>query len=115
MKKAGFGKVAIGRPLFVLCGLLAMWGLDGCSKSPTGAVTDAANAAGGKLMEPLAQKDASRQAQKLANMIEDRPECQQYRNRLFEAGNGSPVAGTTQMAFVETMKAAGEAGCRKKS
>ena len=82
-----------------------------CSKSVTESAVDSASAVGTKLMAPLVQKDASRQAEALAQRLADRPECEVYRNRLREAGKGPPAAGATQLAIVEAYQDAGKAGC----
>jgi hypothetical protein len=97
------------RSLIVLLASL----LAACSKSPTDAAVDGANAAAKKLMAPLVQKDASRQVEGLIRTIDDRPACQGYIQRLRDAGRGSPYEGATQMMIVHTYDAAGKAGCVK--
>ena len=86
-------------------------GVAGCSKAPTEAAVDAANAVGKQVMGPLAPKDASRQAEKLLAKIDASSDCEEYRAQVREAGKGSPAAGKTQMAFSQTMQAARDAGC----
>jgi hypothetical protein len=87
--------------------------LAACSKSPVDAAVDGANAAATKLMTPLVQKDASRQVEGLIRTIADRPACQDYIQRLRDAGRGSPYEGATQMVIVHTYDAAGRVGCVK--
>jgi PBP1b-binding outer membrane lipoprotein LpoB len=69
--------------------------LSSCSRSPTDAAVDAANAAGRKLMEPLVQKDASAQAERMVAFLADNPACEIYKARMREAGRGSPYEATT--------------------
>jgi hypothetical protein len=87
--------------------------LAACSKSPVDSGIDAANAAATRLLAPLVQKDASMQARKLIDKLEDRPECEVYKQRLREAGNASPYAATTQRALVTAYQDADKAGCGK--
>jgi hypothetical protein len=87
--------------------------LAGCSKSPVESTVDAANAVGAKLLAPLAQKDASRQAEALIRKLADRPDCEVYKDRLREGGHGSPYAGVTQLALIEAYQDATKAGCGK--
>ena len=85
--------------------------LAACSKSPIDSATSAANAVGMKLMAPAMRKDASHQAEGLIRALASRPECQEFINRLREAGHGSPYEGATQLVLVHTYDAAGKAGC----
>jgi PBP1b-binding outer membrane lipoprotein LpoB len=87
--------------------------LAGCSKSPVDSAIDAANTLATRLMAPLMQKDASMQARKLIDKIENRPECEVYKQRLREAGKASPYAATTQRALVVAYRDAHKAGCEK--
>ena len=66
-------------------------------------------------MGPIALKDASEQAKRMADLIADRPECADYKNRMIEAGRGSPYEGSTQLKFVQTQQDADKAGCIKKT
>lgn len=65
--------------------------LAACSKSPIDSATSAANAVGMKLMAPAMQKDASHQAEGLIRALASRPECQEFINRLREAGHAHPT------------------------
>lgn len=84
-----------------------------CSKSPTDLAVDAANTVGKRLMEPVMQRDASAQARYMADLITNRPECTEYRNRMPEAARGSPYEGATQLKFVQTQQDADKAACIK--
>jgi hypothetical protein len=77
------------------------------------ATLDGANAAATKLVAPLVQKDASRQAEGLIRTTDDRPACRSYIERLRDAGRGSPYEGATEMTIAHTYEAAGKAGCVK--
>jgi hypothetical protein len=87
--------------------------LAACSKSPVDSTIEAANRLATRLLAPLVQKDASMQARKLIDRIEDRPECEVYKQRLREAGKASPYAATTQRELVTAYQDAGKAGCGK--
>jgi|SRR5579862_9571887 hypothetical protein len=88
--------------------------LAGCSKSPPAAVAAAATSAGQQLMQPLVQKDASAQAKRMSEMVlSDKPKCDVFRQRMKEAGKGSPYEGATQWALVHTQQDACAAGCCK--
>ena len=93
----------------VLCAIA----LVGCSKSPTAAIGAAANTAGQLLMRPLVQKDASIQANRMAELLSDRPACEVFKERMVEAGRGSPYEGATQWKLVHTQQDACAAGCCK--
>ena len=58
-------------------------------------------------------KDASMRARKLSNQIEDRRECEAYKQRLRDAGNASPCAATAQRALIVAYQDAEKAGCGK--
>ena len=62
---------------------------------------------------PVVQKDASRQAQKLIDMLADRPECELFKLRGREAGKGSPTSGATEYAMTHAFDDAGKAACGK--
>jgi hypothetical protein len=87
--------------------------LSSCSKSPTDTAVDAVNAVGRKLVEPLVQKDASAQAERMVAFLADNAECENYKARMREAGRGSPYEATTQRGFVQTQQDACKAGCCK--
>jgi hypothetical protein len=74
---------------------------------------DAANAVGRKLVEPLVQKDASAQAERMVAFLADNPACEIYKARMREAGKGSPYVATTQREFVQTQQDACKVGCCK--
>lgn len=85
-----------------------------CSKSPTDVIVDGATAAGHKIMDPLVQKDASAQAERMITLVvADRPECELYKTHMREAGKGSPYAAMTQKGFVTAQQEACKAGCCK--
>lgn len=100
------------RPIIVIGALCASL-LVACSKSPVDATVDVVNATTKKLMAPLVEKDASRQVEGLVRTIDDRPDCQDYVQRLRNAGHGSPYEGATELAIAHTYDAAGRAGCVK--
>jgi hypothetical protein len=79
----------------------------------TDTAVGAANAAGRKLTEPLVQKDASAQAERMVGFLADNPDCEIYKTRMREAGRGSPYEATTQRGFVQTQQDACKAGCCK--
>jgi hypothetical protein len=87
--------------------------LSSCSKSPADAAIDADTAVGHKLLDPLVLKDASAQAERMVAMLADKPECETYKARMREAGQGSPYEATTQRGFVQTQQDACKAGCCK--
>lgn len=97
-------------PCILLIGVV----LSSCSKSPSDAVTAASEAARKQLMQPLVQKDASAQAKRMTEMVlSDKPECAVFRERMKEAGKGSPYEGATQWMLVHTQQDACAAGCCK--
>jgi hypothetical protein len=88
--------------------------LAACSKSPSEEVLAAANTASQQLMQPLVQKDASVQAKRLTEMVlSDKPGCEVFKERMKEAGKGSPYQGATQWALVHAQQDACAAGCCK--
>lgn len=88
--------------------------LTACSKSAPEGVATAAEAASKQLMQPLVQKDASGQAKRMTEMVlSDKPECAVFRERMKEAGEGSPYEGATQWKLVHTQQDACTAGCCK--
>ena len=98
----------------VTCSIAICLVFSACSKSPSEAVTTAAEAAGKQLMAPIVQKDASAQAKRLTDMVlSDKPECAIFREQMKEAGKGSPYEGATQWKLVHTQQDACAAGCCK--
>ena len=93
--------------------MAAAQGLAACSQSSINSAVDTAGATTQHIMAPLVQKDASRQAQKLIDMLADRPECELFKLRLREAGEGSPTSGATEYAMTHAFDDAGKAGCGK--
>jgi hypothetical protein len=87
--------------------------LSACSKSPPALVAAAAETAGQQLMQPLVQKDASSQAERMTELLSDKPQCEVFKERMREAGKGSPYEGTTQWALVHAQQNACAAGCCK--
>jgi hypothetical protein len=85
-----------------------------CSKSPLDSAIDAANKLATRLVAPLVQKDASMQARKLIDKIEDRPECEVYKQRLREVGKASPYEAMTQRDLQSAYQDAYKAGCGKR-
>lgn len=63
-------------------------GIGACSKSPSETATDAAKAVSEMAGPSIVPKDASRQAEKLVAGIDERPECDTYRQQIREAGLG---------------------------
>jgi hypothetical protein len=50
-------------------------------------------------MQPLVEKDASAQSERMIRLdILDKPECQILKDRMGEAGKGSPYEAVTQRA-----------------
>jgi hypothetical protein len=91
----------------------AFLALASCSKSPPEAVGVAAENVGQRLMQPLVQKDASAQARRMTEVLSDKPECEVFKQRMREAGKGSPYEATTQRQFVQAQQDACAAGCCK--
>ena len=87
--------------------------LAACTKSPATVFTHTTNALAQKLVQPIDQKNAMNQAKQMAGMLSDAPACRAYKNRLLEAGKGSPYEGATQWKLVHTQRAACAAGCCK--
>lgn len=61
----------------------------------------------------LAPKDASNYASKMAATIQDRPECQKFKDAIMAHAKGSPTDGKTVGPIVEAKRKATEAGCAK--
>jgi hypothetical protein len=98
----------------VNCLIVGALALTSCSKSPSETAGAAAEAAGQRLMQPLVQKDASAQAERMIEMVlSDKPGCAVFRERMQEAGKNSPYEGATQWKLVHTQQDACAAGCCK--
>lgn len=82
---------------------MATLALASCSKSLPETAGDAAKSVGQQLMQRLLQKDASAQARRMAEMVlSNKPECEVFKERMKEAGKGSPYEGATQWKLVHT-------------
>jgi hypothetical protein len=102
------------RPIRLAPLLLTALMLTACSKSPAEHVVDAANVVGRKIMEPLAPKDASGQAERMITLVvADKAECEAFRARMREAGKGSPFDAVTQRQFIQVQQDACKANCCK--
>jgi hypothetical protein len=102
------------RPTRLTILLLTAVVLNACSKSPAEHVVDAANVIGRQIMEPLAPKDASGQAERMITLVvADKAECGVFRARMREAGKGSPFDAVTQRQFVQVQQDACKANCCK--
>jgi hypothetical protein len=98
----------------LLAAIASAAALAGCSKSPTAVVVGASDNVGQRLMQPLVQKDASAQAKRLTELVlSDKPECEVFKERMREAGMGSPYEGATQWKLVHAQQDACAAGCCK--
>ena len=64
-------------------------------------------------MQPLVQKDASTQAKRMTEMLSDKPECAVFKERMKEAGKGSPYEEATQWQLIHAQQDACAAGCCK--
>lgn len=88
-----------------------------CSKEPAGTAPEATPppAAAAEQqpapapVDPAA--DAVQDAAKLAEYIDPRPECGQFRDRLMAAGEGAPASDTMATDFATVMADAKAAGC----
>ena len=94
----------------IIIGVVA---LAACSKSPTAVVVDATETVGQRIMQPLVQRDASVQAKRMTELLSDEPACEVFKERMREAGTGSPYEGTTQWKLVHAQQDACTAGCCK--
>jgi hypothetical protein len=88
-------------------------GLVACSKSGMDSAIDAANKLATRLVAPLVQKDASMQAGKLIDKLQDRPECEVYKLRLRQVGKSSPYEAITQRDLQTAYQEAYKASCGK--
>jgi hypothetical protein len=113
LKKESLARLSVAAVVAVGIALAARPRLSIHNHAVSSPLVDAANTLSTHLMEPLAQKDASIQAQKLIDRLEDRPGCEVYKQRLRDAGQGSPAAGTTQLSIIHAWQDAAAAGCEK--
>ena len=86
------------RKLTIVIGIVAC-AVAGCSKPAVQTAVDTANTVSTKLMSGIVQKDASIQVEGLIRNLENRPDCDSYKEQLREAGRGSPYEGATQLAI----------------
>lgn len=93
--------------------ILSSVAIAACSKSPSAVVAATTNAVGRRLMQLVVQKDASIQAKRTAELLSDKPDCEVFKQRMMEAGKGSPYEGTTQWKLAHTQQDACAAGCCK--
>ena len=64
-------------------------------------------------LDLLVPKDASHYATKMAATIQDRPECQQYKNQIMAHASGNPADGKTVAPIITAKQKATQAGCAK--
>ena len=64
-------------------------------------------------LKSLVPEDATKYATKMAAHIQDRPECQKFKDEIMSHAKGSPTAGTTIGPIVAAKKNANAAGCSK--
>jgi hypothetical protein len=57
--------------------------------------------------------DAHGYAQRMAALIDDRPECSQYKAAILVHAGGSMASGATVMPIIQAKQAANKAGCSK--
>lgn len=72
--------------------------------------------AGIESLNPMAwfvPKDASSYAVKMADTIQDRPECQKFKTEIMAHAKGSPTDGKTVGPIVTAKQKATVAGCAK--
>ena len=58
-------------------------------------------------------KDATNYCTKMAATIQDRPECQKYRNEIMSYSKGNPADGKTTTPILAAKEKAKVAGCTK--
>lgn len=95
------------------CVIVIAVALAACSKSPSEIVAGAAGAVGQRVMQPLVQRDASIQAKRMTELLSDQPACEVFKERMREAGKGSPYEGATEWKLVHAQADACAAGCCK--
>lgn len=61
----------------------------------------------------LTPKDATNYATKMAGTIQDRPECQKYKNEIMSYSKGNPADGKTMYPIGVAKERAKTAGCAK--
>lgn len=59
----------------------------------------------------LKQKDSNRYATKMAESIQNRPECQKFKDEIMTHAKGSPYEAKTAMAIISVKEKAKTAGC----
>lgn len=64
-------------------------------------------------LKALVPEDATKYATKMAAHIQDRPECQKFKDEIMSHAKGSPTAGTTTGPIVAAKEKANAAGCSK--
>lgn len=64
-------------------------------------------------LNALVPEDATKYATKMAAYIQDRPECQRFKDEIMSHAKGSPAAGTTISPIVAAKEKANAAGCSK--
>ena len=67
--------------------------------------------AAGPLDGMLLQKDASGYAERMASLIDDRPECRVFKQEILAQSKNSAYAGSTMTAIGEAKRKANAAGC----
>lgn len=65
------------------------------------------------LARMLVQKDATNYATKMSTTIQDRPECQKFKQEIMSYAKGSPYDGKTIAPIVTAKQKATAAGCAK--
>lgn len=97
----------------VVFGILAA----ACSKEPAQTAPQATPPPAAAVQSPPAPapvdpvQDAVQDAAKLAEYIDPRPECGQFKDRLMAASEGSPASDTMAKDFATVMADAKAAGC----
>lgn len=64
-------------------------------------------------MNALMAKDATKYVTKVAATVQDRPECQKFKDEIMSYGKGSPYDGKTTTPVVAAKQKANVAGCGK--
>ncbi|PIV91306.1 MAG: hypothetical protein COW45_06360 [Gallionellales bacterium CG17_big_fil_post_rev_8_21_14_2_50_54_146] len=61
----------------------------------------------------LTPKDATNYCTKMAATIQDRPECQKYKNEIMSYSKGNPADGKTTTPILAAREKAKASGCTK--
>jgi len=61
----------------------------------------------------LAPKDATNYATRMATTVQDRPECQKFKQEIMSYAKGSPADGKTTYPMALAKQKATNAGCAK--